>query len=109
MKKCKFVSLILAAATLFSLSACGGKKESGPKGEITVDGAATGIKTDAEGKATIQISSSGKHLISAVSSSETLVPPVCTAQLSGGLFASIISAVISLISTVINFFLSLIK
>lgn len=39
MKKCKFVSLILAAATLFSLSACGGKKESGPKGEITVDGA----------------------------------------------------------------------
>lgn len=77
--------------------------------EITVDGKATGVKTDANGKATIQLSSSGEHLISAASDSETLVPPVCVAQVSGGLFASIISAVIALINTVINLFLSLVK
>ncbi|MBQ9849864.1 MAG: hypothetical protein IJO36_04105 [Clostridia bacterium] len=77
--------------------------------EITVDGKATGVKTDANGKATIQLSSSGEYLISAVSDSETLVPPVCVAQVSGGLFASIISAVISLINTVISLFLSLVK
>lgn len=77
--------------------------------EITVDGAATGVKTDSQGKATIQISSSGEHLISAVSSSETLVPPVCTAKVSGGVFASIISAVMSLFSIIINLLLSLVK
>lgn len=77
--------------------------------EIIVDGRATGIKTDSQGKATIQISSSGEHLISAVSSSETLVPPIYTAKVSGGVFASIISAVMSLFSTIINLFFSLIK
>ena len=77
--------------------------------EITVDGVKTGVKTDAEGKATVRISSSGEHLISAVSSTETLVPPVCVAQVSGGIFASVISAVISLISSVISFLLALVK
>lgn len=75
--------------------------------EITVDGMATGVKTDVNGKATIQISSTGKHIISAVSSTETLVPPVCTVQISGGIFASIISAITSFFSMIINFLLSL--
>lgn len=76
--------------------------------EITVDGKATGIKTDANGKATIQISGAGSHVISAVSASETLVPPVCTAQINGGFIASVISAIISFFSAVINFILSMV-
>lgn len=75
--------------------------------EITVDGNSTGVKTDANGKATIQISGAGKHIISAVSASETLVPPVCTAQINGGIFASVISAITSFFSAIINFFLSI--
>lgn len=75
--------------------------------EITVDGNSTGVKTDANGKATIQISGAGKHIISAVSASETLVPPVCTAQINGGIFASVISAITSFLSAIINFFLSI--
>ena len=74
--------------------------------EITVDGKATGVKTDAYGKATIQISDAGSHIISAVSASETLVPPVCTAQINGGIFASVLSAIISFFSAIINFILS---
>lgn len=74
--------------------------------EITVDGKATGVKTDANGKATVQISTSGTHIISAVSTSETLVPPVCTAQINGGIFASVLSAIASFFSAIINFILS---
>ena len=74
--------------------------------EITVDGKATGVKTDADGKATIQISTSGTHIISAVSASEILVPPVCTAQINGGLFASVLSAITSFFSAIINFIIS---
>ncbi len=76
--------------------------------EITVDGVKTGVKTDANGKATIQISGAGKHIISAVSASETLVPPVCTAQINGGFFASVLSAITSFFSAIINFILSII-
>lgn len=47
--------------------------------QITVDGQATGVLTDSEGKAVIQIADGGSHLISAVSATELLVPPVCTA------------------------------
>lgn len=75
--------------------------------EITVDGKATGVKTDADGKATIQISGAGKHIISAVSASETLVPPVCTAEINGGIFASLLSAISSLFSAIISFILSI--
>lgn len=74
--------------------------------EITVDGVKTGVKTDANGKATIQISDPSEHIISAVSSTETLVPPVCTAQISGGFFASVISAIISFFSSIISFIIS---
>ena len=44
---------------------------------ITVNGKATEVKTNAEGKATINIDKAGEYLISAVSDAETLVPPVC--------------------------------
>lgn len=77
--------------------------------EITVDGAPTGIKTDSNGKATIQISSQGTHIISAVSSSEILVPPVCKAEVNGGFFASILSAITSFFNVILNFFSSLVK
>lgn len=44
---------------------------------ITVNGAATSYKTDAKGKATIQIEEAGTCVISATSQTQTLVPPVC--------------------------------
>ncbi|MBQ8558752.1 MAG: LPXTG cell wall anchor domain-containing protein [Tyzzerella sp.] len=49
---------------------------------ITVDGVKTTVKTDAEGKATIQIADGGNHVISAVSDTQILVPPVCLATVS---------------------------
>ncbi|MBE6592335.1 MAG: DUF4198 domain-containing protein [Ruminococcaceae bacterium] len=42
---------------------------------ITVDGIATKIETDSEGKASIKLDKAGKYLISATSAEETLVPP----------------------------------
>ncbi|MBQ2903152.1 MAG: hypothetical protein IJE48_02010 [Clostridia bacterium] len=74
--------------------------------EITVDGTATGVKTDENGKATIQISGAGSHVISAVSSSEILVPPVCTVQINGGIFDHIISAITAFLSAIVSFILS---
>ena len=75
--------------------------------EILVDGNATGVLTDSNGNATIQISSAGTHVISAVSSSQILVPPVCKAEVSGGIFDSIIAAITSFFTMLINFFRSL--
>lgn len=75
--------------------------------EITVDGVATGVKTDENGKATIQIDGNGTYVISATSSTQTLVPPVCTAEINGGFFASIISTLLSYISGIVSFILSL--
>lgn len=75
--------------------------------EITVDGKSTGIKTDANGMATIQISSTGSHIISASSATEILVPPVCTAQINGGIIASVLSAITSFLSAIINLILSI--
>ncbi len=75
--------------------------------EITVNGKATGVKTDANGKATIQISGAGKHVISAVSVSEILVPPVCTVQINGGIISSVISAITSIFSAIISFIFSI--
>lgn len=46
---------------------------------ITIDGTASAYKTDAEGKVTITLDE-GKHVISAVSDIEILVPPVCKAD-----------------------------
>lgn len=74
--------------------------------EITVDGVGTGIKTDENGKATIKIDKAGEHVISAVSSSKTLVPPVCVADVNS-LFETIVNAIINFFASVINFFFSL--
>lgn len=49
---------------------------------ITVNGEKTAVKTDAEGKATIQIAEDGKYVISAVSDTQTLVAPICIADIS---------------------------
>ena len=43
---------------------------------ITINGAPTDVKTDAEGKAVITISEAGSFVISATSETQTLVPPV---------------------------------
>ena len=45
---------------------------------ITVDGEATEFVTDANGSVTITLGDAEEYLISAVSESMTLVPPVCT-------------------------------
>lgn len=46
---------------------------------ITIDGEKTDFVTDAEGKVAITIDEAGSYIISAVSDTQTLVPPVCTA------------------------------
>ncbi|MBQ8640189.1 MAG: hypothetical protein IJ468_13620 [Lachnospiraceae bacterium] len=44
---------------------------------LVVDGEATDIVTDAEGKAVFTVEKEGLYIVSAVSDSQTLVPPVC--------------------------------
>jgi LPXTG-motif cell wall-anchored protein len=44
---------------------------------VTVNGEASGVVTDAEGKAAIAFDKAGTYVISATSDSMTLVPPVC--------------------------------
>lgn len=44
---------------------------------ITVDGKKTDVATDADGRATVTGLDAGRHIISAVSDTVTLVPPVC--------------------------------
>ncbi len=48
---------------------------------ITLDGAATEYKTDANGKVKLTISAAGTYTISATSTEQTLVPPVCVATI----------------------------
>ncbi len=50
---------------------------------ITVNGTATEYRTDAEGKATVKLTDTGSCVISAASETYTLVPPVCTAEVTG--------------------------
>lgn len=47
--------------------------------EITVDGEKTGIFTDSDGIFSVTLTE-GEHIISAVSDTMTIVPPVCTAK-----------------------------
>ncbi len=46
---------------------------------IVVDGTATEYVTDAEGKVTVTFEAEGEYLISAISDSLTMVPPICMA------------------------------
>ena len=50
---------------------------------ITVDGNETAAVTDSEGKATLNLDNGGKFVISAVSATQTLVPPVCIVSVTG--------------------------
>lgn len=52
---------------------------------ITINGTATEIKTDSDGKALIKLENSGTYVISAVSDTQTLVPPVCKVTVSAAL------------------------
>ncbi len=74
--------------------------------EITVDGKGTGIRTDENGKATIQIKGNGEYVISAKSESLVLVPPVCTAQINGGFFVWLRVVFTSFFDDVAEFFMS---
>lgn len=74
--------------------------------EITVDGEKTGVFTDENGKATITIDEAGEHVISAVSQTQTIVPPVCTAEING-IFEMILNAIISFFNAIVDFFVSL--
>lgn len=51
---------------------------------ITVDGKPTEFKTDANGYVEIGISDAGRHVISAVSDTTRIVPPVCIAEIGAG-------------------------
>lgn len=50
---------------------------------ITVNGVATNYVTDAQGKVTVKINKAGTCVISATSSTQILVPPVCVADVTG--------------------------
>ena len=77
---------------------------------ITVNGTATDVKTDANGNATISIEKNGTYVISAVSSSQTLVPPVCTAKIGSFDILSLITSIISIIiNAVSSLFSSILK
>ena len=52
---------------------------------ITVDGVATGIKTDENGAVTFPLSANGTHFVSADVEGQTVVPPVYVASVSGGI------------------------
>ena len=52
---------------------------------ITVDGVATGIKTDENGAVTFPLSANGTHFVSADVEGQTVVPPVYVANVSGGI------------------------
>ena len=51
--------------------------------EIYVDGAATGVVTDENGKAAVAFDKEGEYLVSAKSATMTLVPPVCKVTVGG--------------------------
>lgn len=49
---------------------------------VTVDGKKTSFKTDKDGKVTFTVDKKGSYIISAVSDTQTLVPPVCRVTVS---------------------------
>lgn len=51
--------------------------------ELTADGEATGIVTDADGKAVFMVDTAGEYLVSATAEGKTLVPPVCVITVTG--------------------------
>ncbi|MBO4501024.1 MAG: hypothetical protein J5760_02180 [Clostridia bacterium] len=71
--------------------------------EITIDGVATGIKTNRNGRATVSVDTAGTHVVSATLEGALIVPPVCTLKKSAtpaagdtGIIVLAIAGVISL-------------
>lgn len=62
-----------------SVTAQSGESFSLVLAEAGFDGEATDFVTDADGRVSVTVSEAGSHVISAISDSETLVPPVCVA------------------------------
>lgn len=58
--------------------------------ELTVDGEKTGVKTDANGKATFKPGKSGTLTVSAVKDGVTLVPPVCVVEVPSNITTTVI-------------------
>lgn len=67
---------------------------------ILIDGKDSGVITDAEGKASVTLTDAGEHIISAASDSAVLVPPVCVAQVEGGLPISTVCVIAGLLCCV---------
>lgn len=73
--------------------------------EITIDGAKTGVFTDAEGKATVNLGRRGEHVISAVGAEGSVItPPVCKAGVSFSVFAAIRYAVVTIYRMIVDLF-----
>lgn len=68
---------------------------------ITVDGETTNFVTDADGKATITLTETGSHVISAVSDSVVIVSPVCKAEVAGGSFLSMLMYYVQLVFRIV--------
>jgi len=64
---------------------------------ITVDGEKTGFVTDADGKASITLTETGSHVISAASDSVVIVSPVCRAEVTPGSFLSMLMYYVRLV------------
>ena len=79
------VSTKTGAEVTLTLSAAGYDADYNPltlpvkNATITLDGAKTAFKTDANGHVTLTLDAAGTHVISAVSDTDILVPPVCVA------------------------------
>lgn len=67
--------------------------------ELSVNGEKSGAKTNAEGKASIKLSGSGKLVISASSETQNLVPPVCIVNAAADPTASTTSATTTITTT----------
>lgn len=73
---------------------------------ITLDGEDTGVVTDENGKATVSCDKAGEYIISAVSETRTLVPPICKLTVvdttpENGIEAVVIIAVLAVLSALL--------
>ncbi len=62
---------------------------------ILLNGEDTGVKTDKDGKAEVKLTAAGTAIISAVSDTATLVPPVCVATVEKGTNVALIIILIA--------------
>ena len=72
--------------------------------KILIDGKDSGVVTDAQGKACVTLSGDGQVVITAASDSAVLVPPVCVAQVDGGMSSAQISAIAAILLLAVSSF-----